>query len=35
MGDCIIAATAIKNKAKVLSDDDHFDEMEEVKREWI
>ena len=35
MGDCIIAATAIKNKAKVLSDDDHFDGIEEVKREWI
>lgn len=31
MGDCIIAATAIKNKAKVLSDDDHFDGIEEVK----
>jgi predicted nucleic acid-binding protein len=35
MGDCIIAATAIANQAKVLSDDPHFDEVEETKRTWI
>jgi predicted nucleic acid-binding protein len=35
IGDCIIAATAIINQAKVLSDDTHFDEIKEVKRIWI
>jgi predicted nucleic acid-binding protein len=35
MGDCIIAATAIANQAGVLSDDPHFDEIEETKRIWI
>lgn len=35
MGDCIIAATAIANHAKILSDDAHFDEIEETKRIWI
>jgi len=35
MGDCIIAATAITNKAKVISDDPHFDVIKEVKRVWI
>jgi predicted nucleic acid-binding protein len=35
MGDCIIAATAIANQARVLSDDPHFDEIEETKRTWI
>jgi predicted nucleic acid-binding protein len=35
MGDCIIAATAITNKAKVLSDDPHFDAVKEIKRTWI
>jgi predicted nucleic acid-binding protein len=35
LGDCIIAATAILNKARVLSDDQHFDEIKEVKRGWI
>jgi predicted nucleic acid-binding protein len=35
MGDCIIAATAIANKAVILSDDPHFDVIGEAKRSWI
>jgi len=35
MGDCIIAATAIANHARILSDDSHFDAMHETKRTWI
>lgn len=35
IGDCIVAATAIINKAKVLSDDPHFDAIRETKRTWI
>jgi len=35
MGDCLVAAVAKKYKAKVLSDDPHFDEIKEVKKEWI
>lgn len=35
MGDCIIAATAIANQATILSDDPHFDSIEETKRSWI
>ena len=35
MGDCIIAATATINRAKVLSDDPHFDAIKEIKRTWI
>ena len=35
MGDCIIAATALLNHARVLSDDPHFDNIDEVKRIWI
>jgi len=35
IGDCIIAATAMINKAKVLSDDPHFDNMKEIKCSWI
>jgi predicted nucleic acid-binding protein len=35
MGDCIIAATAIANKGKILSDDPHFDIIQEIKRNWI
>jgi len=35
MGDCIIAATAITNQARILSDDPHFDTIKETKRNWI
>ena len=35
MGDCIIAATAIENHARILSDDPHFDSVKETKRIWI
>jgi predicted nucleic acid-binding protein len=35
MGDCIIAATAQVNHARVLSDDPHFDSIPEIKRVWI
>jgi predicted nucleic acid-binding protein len=35
MGDCMIAATALINHAKVLSDDPHFDCIGEIKRVWI
>ena len=35
IGDCVIAATAIENHARILSDDPHFDSIEETKRIWI
>ena len=35
MGDCIIASSALLNHAKVLSDDPHFDCINEIKRIWI
>jgi len=35
LGDCIVTVTAILNKARVLSDDQHFDETKEAKRGWI
>ena len=35
MGDCIIAATAILNHARIISDDPHFDCITETKRVWI
>ena len=35
MGDCIIAATALVNHARILSDDPHFDCIKETKRVWI
>jgi predicted nucleic acid-binding protein len=35
MGDCIIAATAIVNHGRVLSDDPHFDVIVETSRTWI
>ena len=35
MGDCIIAATAIANHARIISDDLHFDSIKEIKRVWI
>jgi predicted nucleic acid-binding protein len=34
-GDCIIAATAIRNQARILSDDAHFDAIKETKRIWL
>ena len=35
MGDCIIAATARISGARILSDDQHFDFINDVKRVWI
>ena len=35
MGDCIIAATAIANQARILTDDPHYDAIKETKRTWI
>ena len=35
MGDCIIAATAITDQARILSDDPHYDTIKETKRTWI
>ena len=35
MGDCIIAATAIVNHGRVLSDDPHFDIIKETSHTWI
>lgn len=35
MVDCIIAATALSNHARILSDDPHFDNIGEIKRVWI
>ncbi len=35
LGDCIIAAIAERYGAAVLTDDPHFDEMEEVRRIWV
>ena len=35
MGDCVIAATALANHARVLSDDPHFDDVAGIKRVWI
>ena len=35
MGDCIIAATAIANHARILSDDPHLDDIKETKRTWV
>ena len=35
IGDCIIAATAIANRAGIVSDDPHFDGILETKRTWI
>jgi predicted nucleic acid-binding protein len=35
IGDCIIAASAISNQAKILSDDPHFDLIKETKRTWL
>jgi len=35
IGDCIIAASAISNQARILSDDPHFDLIKEAKRTWL
>jgi predicted nucleic acid-binding protein len=35
IGDCIIAASAINNQARILSDDPHFDLIKEAKRTWV
>lgn len=35
VGDCIIAATAIRNQARIISDDPHFDAIKETKRTWL
>ena len=35
MSDCIIAATAIVNHGRVLSDDPHFDIIKETSHTWI
>jgi predicted nucleic acid-binding protein len=35
VGDCIIAATAIRNQARIISDDSHFDSIKETKRNWL
>ena len=35
MGDCIVASTAIINRAKVLSDDLYFDIINGVMRSWV
>ena len=35
LADCIIAYTAIKNQAKIISDDTHFDSLSETKRIWL
>jgi predicted nucleic acid-binding protein len=35
IGDCIIAATAMMNRAKIVSDDPHFNEMKDIKTIWI
>lgn len=34
-GDCIVACTAREKKAKVLSDDEHFDEIKGISRVWL
>lgn len=34
-GDCIVAATARARKAKILSDDKHFDEIKDISRVWF
>ena len=34
-GDCIIAATTLSAKAKILSDDKHYDEIKGITRMWL
>jgi predicted nucleic acid-binding protein len=35
LADCIIASTAIRNQARIISDDTHFDLIKETKRTWL
>ncbi|MEM3430902.1 MAG: PIN domain-containing protein, partial [Candidatus Bathyarchaeia archaeon] len=35
IGDCILASIAQSRKAKILSDDEHFDEIKGISRTWI
>lgn len=35
IGDCILASIAQARKAKILSDDEHFDEIKGISRTWI
>jgi predicted nucleic acid-binding protein len=35
MNDCIIASTALAKKAKILSDDHHYDEIKGLSRTWF
>ena len=34
IGDCVIAATAVTNHGRIISDDPHFDAIQEIKRFW-
>jgi predicted nucleic acid-binding protein len=34
-GDCIVASTALATKAKILSDDKHYDEIKGITRTWL
>ena len=34
-GDCVVASVARASKAKILSDDKHFDEIKGITRTWI
>jgi predicted nucleic acid-binding protein len=34
-GDCIVASTALATKAKILSDDKHYDEIKGISRTWL
>jgi predicted nucleic acid-binding protein len=34
-GDCIVAATALASKAKILSDDKHYDQIKGITRTWL
>ena len=34
-GDCIVASTALATKAKILSDDKHYDEIKGIARTWL
>jgi len=35
LADCIIASTAIKSQARIISDDPHFDLIKETERSWL